>query len=116
MTNLEQIRANGAIGPAGDLDKKAVNALPALILGNGLLATTAFCMSESEGESRSGMRRALEITIGHLRLMKHVDPDTDSLEKLVRDLARRNSLQLQEATAEALAFIGYLRRFAKKHE
>ena len=112
MQNLEQLRAASAIASADQLDRKAVNRLPALILSNGLLSTIAFCMVESDGRNRGGMKRALEITAAHLRSMNHVATTDDRLESLVRDLSGRSSVQLQEATLEALVFIGYLRRFA----
>jgi hypothetical protein len=39
---------------------------------------------------------------------------TADLMALVKDLSGRDSHHLQRATGEALAFIGYLRRFAEK--
>lgn len=114
MKNLEQIRAAAAIGPAKALDKSAANKLPAMILTNGLLATAAFCLSESEGKNRGGMRATLEITAKHLEDQKHLGSGNGSVEGLIRDLSGKSSAQLQNATAEALALIGYLRRFAEK--
>ncbi len=116
MKNLEQIRAAAAIGPAGSLDKKAINKLPAMILSNGLLATTAFCYSDGGGESRSEMKQAMEATARHLADQKLVADSEGNLEKFARNLSGESSQKLQRATAEALAYIGYLRRFARKKE
>ncbi len=116
MKNLEQIRAAAALEPARDLDKSAVNKLPALILRNGLLATIAFCASESSGENRSHMARALLATARHLASRGMVSQNYQELKDFARDLSRQSSQNLQHATAEALAFIAYLRRFAKKSE
>jgi CRISPR-associated protein Cmr5 len=114
MKNLEQIRAAGALEPARTLDKSAVNKLPAMIMSNGLLATIAFCHSESSGSNRSQMATALMATARHLAGQNLTTGGTDDLMAFAKDLSGRDSHHLQRATAEALAFIGYLRRFAKK--
>jgi CRISPR-associated protein Cmr5 len=112
--NLEQIRAINALDPAATIDKSAVNKLPAMILTNGLLATAAFCESESDGKNRSQMAMALDATADHLAQRKIVAPGTASTGALIRYLVQCDSGQLQRATDEALAYIGYLRRFATK--
>lgn len=114
MTNLEQVRAAAALGPAKTLDKSAVNKLPAMILSNGLLATISFCHSESTGGNRNQMANALLATAKHLADQHLAAPGGSDLMALAQDLSSRDSHHLQRATAEALAFIGYLRRFAKK--
>ncbi len=114
MKNLEQIRAAAAIEPAKSLDKGAVNKLPAMILSNGLLATIAFCHSESSGGNRSQMANALLATAKHLAARNLATAGADDLVAFARDLSARDSHQLQRATAESLAFIGYLKRFAKR--
>ncbi len=116
MKNLEQIRAAHAWGPSRTLDKAAVNKLPALILSNGLLATAAFCRKESTGNNRDGMGQAFEATAKHLALRGLVGASVNSIDGLIQDLVARNSMELQRATTEALAFIGYLRRFAEKSD
>jgi len=114
MKNLEQIRAANALDPAKLLDKAAVNKLPALILSNGLLATISFCASEGGGDNRSHMVRAIKATANHLAQRGLIAQGCSELDAFARDLSGRSSQHLQRATAEALAFIGYLRRFAKK--
>jgi CRISPR-associated protein Cmr5 len=115
MKNLEQIRAAAALEPAKALDRSAVNKLPAMILNNGLLATIAFCHAESSGSNRPQMASALQATARHLAGQKLLESETSDLIAFARDLSGRDSHHLQRATAEALAFIGYLRRFAKKN-
>lgn len=114
MKNLEQIRAAAALEPAKSMDKAAVNKLPAMIMGNGLLATIAFCHSESSGGNRSHMATALMATARHLAGQELAAPGASDLLAFAKDLSGRDSTHLQRATAEALAYIGYLRRFAKK--
>lgn len=114
MKNLEQIRAKHALEPAKSLDRSAINKLPAMIMTNGLLATIAFCHSQSSGSSRSHMANALLATAQHLAEQNIVASGASDLMAFANDLCGRDSHHLQRATAEALAFIGYLRRFAKK--
>jgi CRISPR type III-B/RAMP module-associated protein Cmr5 len=114
MKNLEQIRAANALEPAKDLSRSAVNKLPAMILANGLLATAAFCNAEGGGENRADMKKALAATAKHLASRGHLSPTTDTVAGMIADLCQRDSHQLQRATAEALAYIAYLKRFAPK--
>ncbi len=119
MQNLEQIRAVNALEAtkAADrkpLDRKAVNKLPAMIINNGLLATAAFCEAEGGGDNRKDMKEALDATAKHLAKRHFVSDNTTSTRQLIDDLAKRDSHQLQLATDEALAYIAYLKRFAKK--
>jgi CRISPR type III-B/RAMP module-associated protein Cmr5 len=114
MKNLEQIRAANALEPAKGLSRSAVNKLPAMILANGLLATAAFCNAEGGGENRADMKKALNATAGHLAKQGHLAPGTNTVAGMIEDLCKRSSHELQRATAEALAFIAYLKRFALK--
>lgn len=116
MQNLEQIRAANALEPARNLDRSAVNKLPAMIITNGLLATAAFCEAEGGGDNRSNMKSALDATARHLATRGLVAANTASTRSLIEDLARRDSHHLQRATAEALAFVAYLKRFAPKKD
>jgi CRISPR type III-B/RAMP module-associated protein Cmr5 len=119
MKNLEQIRAANALDPAKELSRSAVNKLPAMILANGLLATAAFCNAEGSGENRRDMQKALAATAKHLAERGLISSATATVEKMIvekmiDDLSKRTSYELQRATAEALAFIAYLKRFAPK--
>jgi len=117
MKNLEQIRAQSALDAVKeqpDMKRSGVNKLPAMIIANGLLATAAFCNAEGGGESRDDMKKALTATAKHLADRGHLAPKTASVEAMIADLSKRDSHHLQRATAEALAFIAYLKRFAKK--
>jgi CRISPR type III-B/RAMP module-associated protein Cmr5 len=114
MQNLEQIRAAKALGAANGLSRSAVNKLPALILQSGLLATAAFCETDSGGEkNRQGMKLALAATAEHLAERGLLAQGTNSTRGMVEELSRRDSHHLQSATSEALSFIAYLKRFAR---
>lgn len=117
MKNLEQIRAKSALEAVRaqpDMKRSGVNKLPAMIIANGLLATAAFCNAEGGGESRDDMKKALTATTKHLADRGHLVAGTATIEAMIADLSQRDSYHLQRATAEALAFIAYLKRFAKK--
>jgi CRISPR type III-B/RAMP module-associated protein Cmr5 len=116
MQNLEQIRAANALKPAKNLDRSAVNKLPAMILANGLLATAAFCEAEGGGDNRRDMKLALDATTDHLSKRGLIAANKTRTEELIADLASSDSHHLQRATTEALAFIAYLKRFAPKKE
>lgn len=116
MQNLEQIRAAAALEPAQNLDRSAVNKLPALILANGLLATAAFCKAEGGGDNRGHMKRALDAVAAHLARQRLIAPAVTTTEGLIADLARLDSHHLQQATGEALAYLAYLKRFAPKRD
>jgi CRISPR-associated protein Cmr5 len=109
MQNLEQIRAAHAFKKATNLDKRAVNKLPAMIVNNGLLAASAFA---NDGD-RDGLRDAMNAVAEHLKSQGHITGNADT-GGLIKDLASRSSTDLQRSTAEALAYIAYLKRFATK--
>jgi len=113
MKNLEQIRAAAALGPAAELDRAAISKIPAMILQNGLLAAAAFCDAEGGGGNRPQQRNAMLAIAGHLRERGITGQEANGdLKAFLRDLSSKDSLTLQRATAEALAYLSYLKRFA----
>ncbi len=117
MKNLEQIRAthaDEAIKRHPTLSKSAVSKLPALILQNGLLAASAFCNAEGGGENRGHLKTALDEAAIHLAERGHLESRTNTVKGMIDGLSKRDSHHLQLATAEAMAFIAYLKRFAPK--
>lgn len=129
MQNLEQIRAKHALnfwhpaqGPsptaAGANDGDVISKLPSLIMSNGLLPTAAFARSKGGGHER--------LMTEVFQFLSHADrnilppPPTRrtqevELDAYLRALTEGNdatSTRLQIATAEALAYLGFLKRFA----
>jgi len=117
MINLEQIRAAAAlkVKDANKVTKADVNKLPALIISNGLLAATAFAVEDGKS-TRAGMKSVMDHASQHL---KNPVLGLDSLagvtnaQGLIRALTESggSSNVLQRATAEVLAFLGYVKRF-----
>lgn len=116
MKNLDQIRAKAALESAKNLDASAINGLPALILNNGLLSAAAFCHADSDGENRKQLKKAMIAIIEYLADRKVITLNTIDIKIFIKELSSRNPIDLQRATTESLAYLGYLKRFAQKKE
>lgn len=125
MKNLDQIRAAHALEAAqaktnGNfrMVRADVAGFPALIIQNGLLA--AFAYASEEGKpTRAGMKHACDCTASHLST--HGIPiltSTRDARALIQALSsgQATSLDLQRATAEALLFFAFLKRFAARSQ
>jgi CRISPR-associated protein Cmr5 len=129
MKNLEQIRAMNALASAkrihthdskgkGDKGGDAITGFPALIVNNGLLATLAFSKSKSNEARESGHEVICDEIARHLA---HPDiallgADMHNTDDLLEHLTASDSQELRRCTTEALAFLNYLRRFAKAYD
>ena len=119
LRNLAQIRAKNAYAAARDTafagkdGGEVVKKIPALIVSDGLLGTLAFAI-DKEG----GHQAVFEAVLRHLQ-------DGDIADATARDadgelgtwfnrLADASAEQLRQTTAEVLAYLAFLRRFAKK--
>lgn len=118
--NLEQIRASAALKAAQDTSREAVSKLPALILTNGLLAAAAFA-SETTKDGRSPKRlqmhgavKAAALHLSNPQIGISVLAGCSSPNEMMLKLAAADSIHLQRATSETLAFLGYLKRFTTK--
>lgn len=123
MQNLDQIRARNALnfatkhgaevtGPQGG---EVIKKLPSLILNHGLLATAAYSFTE-----KKGWQVTFDALAQHL-----ADKDVAAVARQVSDRSTlmdyltapgTTSEVLQHATAEALSWLGYARRFVRKPE
>lgn len=121
MQNLEQIRARNALNRAAEVrarnnEGNALSGYPSLITNNGLLATVAFSIQKGEQ-----MQRIADAIGYHLSNLGDGQRRTNLLEGQPADasgiLGRLSAVNadaslLQRCTAEALAFLAYLKRFA----
>lgn len=112
MKNLEQIRAAAALPVADQVRRSAISKLPGLILNNGLLAAAAFCDAQGGGNNRPDQATAMTAVARHLAARGIVGNQVTTIPAMIADLSERDSLALQRATHEALAFLSYLKRFA----
>ncbi|HTI68620.1 MAG TPA: type III-B CRISPR module-associated protein Cmr5 [Candidatus Limnocylindria bacterium] len=117
MKNLEQLRAAHALEYAkagkntrGQQGGNVLKKLPALVMGNGLLAAGAFAYAQ---KADSGWRTCFDYIAKHLAHPEiAITPGHDNLDKLMDFLsAKADSQTLKLATEESLAWLSYARRF-----
>jgi CRISPR type III-B/RAMP module-associated protein Cmr5 len=99
----------------GKKDGNIVSGFPMLIRTNGLLAALAYAAELKESDGKATPKNTGEHTIAcallaHLKNEKIVEKATSPLE-LVGELSLGDASMLRRATAEALAFLSYLKRF-----
>jgi CRISPR-associated protein Cmr5 len=115
---LAQQRASNALDAAridgignGQGDGNALSGFPMLIKTDGLLAACAFAVERKARNERKQPGACLIVgaIAKHLQSLNIVDVKT--ADDLVEELARGDSALLRRSTAEALAFLNYLKRF-----
>ena len=135
MENLEQHRAANALARATDCRKRAdegdcLSGYPSLITNNGLLACLAYSIEKSTRDGRLvptkqwiNVANAIAFHLDKMGIARRNGGQADAI--WLRDyLAGRaqdnrnerigvDSFTLRRATNEALAFLGYLKRFVK---
>ena len=136
IRNLEQIRAKIAlaaadkIGTGSDGGKTVAKKVPAQIVQNGLLASLAFAIEKvkndglvlaadgyyrkDDGFQKCGYANTFVSVMEDLR---KTDNDlgicNGDLSDWLKALCEKSSAELRRVTEEALAYLNYLRRFAK---
>jgi len=119
MQNLDQIRARNTLnfadqgGVAGVQGGEVIKKVAPLILNHGLLATTAYSFTEKEG-----WQRVFDAIARHLadRDIAIVPATVNNRRALMDFLCAPSTTSetLKLATAEAMAWLTYARRFVKK--
>lgn len=119
MKTLAQKRAANALEASkvrgmglGQKGGDALSGFPMLIRTNGLLAAAAFAIElNARGQPKQpGARLIMDAVAKHLASVE-ICKATDARD-LVEELAKaEDPSQLRRATAEALAFLSYLKRF-----
>ena len=114
MRNLDQIRAANALAAKNSIkggvnDGEVVKKVPSMIMNNGLLAAAAFAV-----ETRKGYEDVFKAIIDHLKYLKRLPGTHTDLEEFISDLSVSDSVILRDITAEAMAYLNYLRSFARK--
>ena len=121
MQNLEQIRAAVALQykdkiesgrEGGEVAKK----VPAMIMENGLLATLASALERNrqDGQKNQGQYDVFCAVLECLRKTGAPGGDSGDPNALLKFLTDNDSVVLRLVTAETIAFLNYLRRFARK--
>ena len=124
MKNLEQIRARNALNFAeqkrgqlgGKEGGKVITKLPSLILNHGLLATAAY----SYTEDARAWELIFDAIASHLAdaEIRILPPQANGREKMMAFLTGNDATSetLKLATAEAMAWLAFARRFVKHDE
>lgn len=120
MINYEQLRAldafeaaegeksNRFIGKGGS--KKVASKVAAMILANGFIGAMAFAISNE----RKGHEAVFEAILDHLRKSKrNYGLATEDCQGFLKGLSEASTDILRAVTDESLAYLNYLRRFAK---
>ncbi len=120
MKNLDQIRATNALAAAtnstfeGANDGEVVKKIPAMIRQNGILGALAFAHDNDRKAGHADVFRAI---IRHLKELKRIPTtiaDSGPLDSFLSHLCAADAAVLRSATDETMAYLNYLRRFAKK--
>ena len=121
MKNLDQIRAHNALlykdriaNSQGGGD--AISGFPMLVLADGLLAALAFsCELKKQGtrdRKHPGEHTVATAIADHLHTERNRITQAGDADGLLAELAKGESdALLRRATAEALAFLNYLKRY-----
>lgn len=116
LRNLAQIRALNAVDAAkdgvfaGQNGGEVAKKIPAYIIESGLLGALAFAL-----EKGGGHRAVFQAVLTHLQSVE--DPTARNAadpEAWFEALAKAPVSELRAATAETMAYLAFLRRFAKK--
>jgi CRISPR/Cas system CMR-associated protein Cmr5 small subunit len=121
MKNLDQIRANNALRhkdliAASQGGGDAISGFPMLVLTDGLLASLAFSC-EWKNQHQGQRKHPGEFTVAqaladHLQTERNRITESTRADDLIAELsAQESDALLRRATAEALAFLNYLKRF-----
>ena len=123
MRNYEQIRAKNAldaapsIGLGNEGGRTVAKKVPALIVQDGFLGALAFAIEKSENgrDVNNGYGNTFKAIVKHL-------PDVgkdyglcgeNDLQKFLDKLCAQSADVLRAITEESIAYLNYLRRFAK---
>jgi CRISPR/Cas system CMR-associated protein Cmr5 small subunit len=121
MQNLEQIRARNvlAFAKSGRISGKeggeVIKKIPPLILNHGLLATAAYSFTEKEGWQKVFDAIAQHLADKDIAIVPESVKDRQSLMDFLTQ-KETTSETLKLATAEAMAWLQYARRFVKKED
>lgn len=123
MKNLAQVRAASALQLANSKEGKiagvnggeAIKKVPPMIAANGLLAALAFSLEEKKQDlQRPGYAAIFDAIAGHLQSSEiAITKGTNDAKALLHHLVGADSLTLKLATAEAMEWLGYARRFVR---
>ena len=119
MKTLAQIRAANALQSSkvtgmgrGQEGGNAISGFPMLIKTDGLLAAIAFSLEANKGRlKQEGANHIITAIAKHLSSPGILICEAKTARDLVDELASGDAHKLRRATAEALSYLSYLKRF-----
>ena len=115
LRNLEQIRAKNAyaardsIGKGKEGGRAVAKKVPAMIVSNGFIGALAFAV-----EDNGGYLTVFQAVIKHLHDAKlDCGINANEPQAFLDELCGKSADTLRAITDEAMAYLNYLRRFAK---
>ena len=115
MKNLDQIRAKNAlaarIGKGSGGGESVAKKVPVMIRENGFIAAMAFAKEKSKEGKETGYKDVFDAIIVHLKDIEQLHGLSDDFDKFLAGLCEKDSVVLRAITAEAMAYLNYLRRF-----
>ena len=108
--NLDQIRARNAlaakIGAGTEGGENVAEKIPVMIRDNGFIGAMAFAKEKGKGYAD-----VFKAVISHLKDVNRLHGMSPEFDAFLCDLCEKDSAVLRSVTAEAMAFLNYLRRF-----
>ena len=118
-TNLEQYRAQRALSSADDIEKgvgggqAVAKKVPTMIRENGFLGALAFAVEKKSGNALKNPAHASVFEAVRKYLVGVGMVTASDTDGLMKDMASESADKLRLVTAESIAYLNYLRRFAK---
>lgn len=109
LRNLEQIRAKNALAASGRIVRTVAKNVPSMVIANGFIGALAFAI-----EKKEDYLLAFQAVIDHLHKARlncgiaATDPQA-----FLDELCGKSADVLRAITDESMAYLNYLRRFAK---
>ena len=118
-TNLEQYRAQLALSSADDIEKgvgggqAVAKKVPTMIRENGFLGALAFAVEKNSGNALKNPAHASVFEAVRKYLVGVGMVTASDTDGLMKDMSKESADKLRLVTAESIAYLNYLRRFAK---
>lgn len=109
LRNLEQIRAKNALAASGRIARTVAKNVPSMVIANGFIGALAFAI-----EKKEDYLLAFQAVIDHLHKARlNCEIAATDPQAFLDELCAKSADTLRAITDESMAYLNYLRRFAK---
>ncbi len=121
VSNLDQLRGLNAFAMAEDVKRSTgggqmtAKKVATQIRENGFLGALAFALERKKdgGFKNAGHESVFETVRRHLQSAKRLSSECDSTDAMFKKVSEGSADELRAVTDETMAYMNYLRRFAK---